>query len=184
MSQLPDILAYFQHSCPAPSTHYSHYHDSRDCFQWRFMYTCLHSCVTYWGVKTLEQLSDILSYFHYSCPAPHILYIYTVQFQFTGHSLGQCPVWLAVFQTTVYLSVCPSVYIHLSICSSLHLFAHHPSMYSSVCLSVFLYVCMYVCMYVYVSIWSTYHKRKLMTCLNSNEIPSAPRQVYQEEIFL
>ena len=31
------------------------------------------------GVETLNQLPDILTYFHYSCPAPHIL---CIQFSF------------------------------------------------------------------------------------------------------
>ena len=31
------------------------------------------------GVKTLSQLLDILTYFHHSCPAPHIL---CIQFSF------------------------------------------------------------------------------------------------------
>ena len=60
------------------------------------MYSCTctspkYTLFMYRGVETLNQLPDILTYmymyFQHSCPAPYILSIHTVYFQFTGHSL-------------------------------------------------------------------------------------------------
>ena len=82
-------------------------------------------------VETLSQLSDILIYFHHSCPAPHIhVPVRCIQFSFRIYctftrSIRQCPALLAVstplpctwlFLLYMYMCTC-YMYVHCVTCS-------------------------------------------------------------------
>ena len=78
------------------------------------MHTHTHTYMyTYRGVEIVSQLPNILTYFHHSCPDPHIL---CIQLSFR-HSLGmngQCPAWLVVSKhyTSTHISLFYYMCVH------------------------------------------------------------------------
>ena len=79
------------------------------------------SDITSRDVETLSRLPDILTYFHHSCPAPHILCIqFNSIYQTFTRFIGQCPVWLAVstplITSTFWYLILPWVSKNPNIC--------------------------------------------------------------------